>query len=172
MNTDEIMLTIVFRLQGPAFGLAILSDDTQLRLPQPNVRTQYFSNVATRTAADVNSAISALRLTMQVLAASLHGIVRDLLKKVGPRISYKLLFEKACCCWLYSTSRSSLICAEYMLMMCSREASWVRLCSRDSAERPLSWTFHSDVCGCKCCAEKLCAATSVNIIHGESEIHS
>ena len=80
--------------QGPAFALAILSDDNQPRPPQPHVRQQFFSNIAARSAADVNSVISSLRLTMQSLAGQLHSIVRELLKKA--RFKSTLTITQAC----------------------------------------------------------------------------
>jgi len=66
---------------GHAFALAILSDDEKRSATTPDVRDQYFSNLSTRSATDVNSAITALRLTSQALASTLHSIVRELLKK-------------------------------------------------------------------------------------------
>lgn len=66
---------------GSAFSLAILTDRAGAR-EFSTVRDKYLSNIEGRSQAEINSVVSSLRLTVNQLATTLHGIVLNLLKKV------------------------------------------------------------------------------------------
>ncbi len=145
----------MYTLLGPAFSLAILTD--RVAPAKPDVRQQYLSNVDSRSASEVNSAVSSLRLTANQLASTLHQILLNLLKKATA--------SKMCVTWSWLTyysacspqrpapnktvlplSRACSACTptamhSHQLPKAFNPCAVILFCKQDTRERMLAWLF-------------------------------